>query len=146
MESLIWLILMAGLLIVEIITLGLTSIWFAAGALIALLASLLGAPLYIQIALFAVVSLVLLFFTRPFATKYLNSKTTKTNAEELVGKTAEVTMTIDNIKAEGQVMVNGLEWTARSTQDSVSIEKGALVRIVGISGVKLIVEKKEGNE
>lgn len=146
MESLVWLILMAAMLIVEIITLGLTSIWFAAGALIALLASLLGAPLYIQIALFAVISLILLFFTRPIATKYLNSKTTKTNAEELVGKTAEVTIAIDNIKAEGQVMVNGLEWTARSTQDGICIEKDALVRIVGISGVKLIVEKKEGIE
>ena len=89
--------------------------------------------------------MLLLIFTRPLATKYLNSRTSKTNAESLVGRTAKVTKTINNIQAEGQVVVGGMEWTARSTDENVVIPEGAVVMIHGISGVKLIVsEKKEG--
>lgn len=143
MEGIFWLVALAFFIVVELGTLGLTTIWFALGCLVAFLASLIGIHLGIQIALFLVISVVLLIFTRPLATKYLNSKTTKTNAESLVGKTAEVTITIDNIKARGQVMVNGLEWTARSTDDEKIIKENSLVTIIGISGVKLIVEEKE---
>jgi len=146
MEGIFWLVALAFLIVIELGTLGLTTIWFAFGCLVAFLASLLGIHLGIQIALCLVVSVVLLVFTRPLATKYLNSKTTKTNAESLVGKTAEVSVAIDNIRASGQVMINGLEWTARSTDDEKLIGKGALVTIIGISGVKLIVEEKENKK
>lgn len=140
-----WLIVMAVLLVIEIATLGLTTIWFAAGALAAFLAALLNLPLWFQIVLFLAVSIVLLFFTRPLAARYLNSKTTKTNAESLVGRSAIVTKDIDNLLAQGQVKVSGMEWTARSTRDDIKIRSGATVVIEGISGVKLIVtEKKEG--
>ncbi len=140
-----WLILMAVLLVIEIATLGLTTIWFAAGALVACIAAVVDAPIWLQAALFVVVSVLLLIFTRPLATKYLNSRTSKTNAESLVGRTAKVTKTINNIQAEGQVVVGGMEWTARSTDENVVIPEGAVVMIHGISGVKLIVsEKKEG--
>ena len=142
-----WLIAMAVLLIIEIATLGLTTIWFAAGALVAFIVAIVGLPLWLQITLFITVSLVLLLCTRPLATRYLNSRTTKTNAESLVGKTARVTAGINNLQAQGQVVVGGMEWTARSTDDAALIPEGSFVTIEGISGVKLIVkEKKEGTE
>lgn len=141
MDAIVWLILMAALLVIELCTLGLTTIWFAAGALAAFIAATLGGPLWLSIALFVVVSLALLIFTRPVATKYLNSKTTKTNAESIVGRTAKVTIAIDNLEPSGQVVIGGMEWTARSTQDSVKIPEGTLVTVEGISGVKLIVRE-----
>ena len=133
-----WLIVMALLLVVEIATLGLTTIWFAAGALVAFLAALLNLPFWFQMILFLAVSIVLLFFTRPLAARYLNSRTTKTNAESLVGRSAIVTKDIDNLLAQGQVKVGGMEWTARATRDDIKIHSGATVVIEGISGVKLI--------
>lgn len=142
-----WLILMAVLLVIEIATLGLTTIWFAAGALAGFIVAVVDLPIWLQIAVFIVVSVILLIFTRPLATRYLNSKTSKTNVESLVGRSAKVTKAINNIQAEGQVVVGGMEWTARSTDDAVLIPAGAIVTIRGISGVKLIVcEKKEGTE
>lgn len=140
-EILCWLLLAAIFIIVEIITLGLTTIWFAGGAFIAALAGLCGANLVVQIILFVVVSVVLLALTRPIAVKYLDSKTEKTNAEALVGQNAYVLQTIDNIKESGQAKVNGMEWTARAKEDSMIIQEGTVVKIVAIQGVKLIVEK-----
>ena len=144
--EIIWLALSAVLLIIEIVTLGLTTIWFAAGALFAFFAALLGMNQGIQIGVFVVVSVVLLFFTRPLAVKYLNTKTIKTNTEALVGKTARVIVDINNLKSQGQVVINGLEWTARSSDDTVVFKIGDAVTIVGIEGVKLIVEgQKKGD-
>ena len=144
--EIIWLALTAVLLIIEIATLGLTTIWFAAGALFAFFAALLGMNQGIQIGVFVVVSVVLLFFTRPLAVKYLNTKTIKTNTEALVGKTARVIVDINNLKIQGQVVINGLEWTARSSDDTVVFKIGDAVTIVGIEGVKLIVEgQKKGD-
>ena len=144
--EIIWLALTAVLLIIEIVTLGLTTIWFAAGALFAFFAALLGMNQGIQIGVFVVVSFVLLFFTRPLAVKYLNTKTIKTNTEALVGKTARVIVDINNLKSQGQVVINGLEWTARSSDDTVVFKIGDSVTIVGIEGVKLIVEgQKKGD-
>ena len=141
-----WLVLMAGLLAIEIFTLGLTTIWFAAGALVAVVAALAGFNLGIQIGAFVVVSVVLLFFTRPVSVRYLNSRTTKTNAEALVGKSARVTIDINNLKGEGQVVINGLEWTARSSVDTATFKQDEYVTIVGIEGVKLIVEGQKKGE
>ena len=139
--EIIWLALTAVLLIIEIVT-----IWFAAGALFAFFAALLGMNQGIQIGVFVVVSVVLLFFTRPLAVKYLNTKTIKTNTEALVGKTARVIVDINNLKSQGQVVINGLEWTARSSDDTVVFKIGDAVTIVGIEGVKLIVEgQKKGD-
>ena len=144
--EIIWLALTAVLLIIEIVTLGLTTIWFAAGALFAFFAALLGMNQGIQIGVFVVVSVVLLFFTRPLAVKYLNTKTIKTNTEALVGKTARVIVDINNLKSQGQVVINGLEWTARSSDDTIIFRTGDVVTVVGIEGVKLIVEgQKKGD-
>ena len=144
--AVLWLGLTIILGVVELLSLGLTSIWFAAGALCAFVCALLGFSIIVQVVGFVIVSLVLLFFTRPLALRYLNSGTTKTNAEALVGRTVRVTGDISNLKDEGQVTVNGLEWTARSAEDTCTFRKGDLVKIVRIEGVKLIVEKSEETE
>lgn len=141
MAIIIWLVIAALLVIVEIATMGLTTIWFAGGAIVAALAAIFEAHWLIQFLVFAVVSLVLLIFTRPIATKHLMKEQEKTNVESLVGQSALVTATINNIKGEGTVKINGLEWTARSKNETV-IEEGSEVIIDSVSGVKLIVESK----
>lgn len=140
---LFWVILLVGLLLIEVATMGLTTIWFAGGALAAAILAALHCPYYIQIATFIVISVVLICFTRPIAVRYFNKDRVKTNAESMVGKKAIVTGAIDNIKARGQVTVSGMEWTARSTSDEVTIPEGSVVTIVAISGVKLIVEERK---
>lgn len=139
--GIIWLAIIVVMAIIEIITLGLTTIWFAGGALVAFIASLFGVSLPIQIVLFVIVSLVLLAFTRPFAVKFVNKNRTRTNAESLIGKSAIVLEDINNLKAEGAVSVNGQEWTARAVDDTV-ITKDTVVEIVEIKGVKLMVKAK----
>ena len=138
--SLIWLIVMVVCLVVEISTLGLASIWFAGGALLAMIIALIGGPLWLQILVFLVASIVLLIFTRPLATKFFNQNRTKTNVESVVGKQAIVTGAIDNIKGQGRIVTDGMEWTARSFDSSV-IEEGSIVTIEKIEGVKAIVKK-----
>ena len=140
MEALCWLLLAALFIVIEIISLGLTTIWFAGGAFVAALAGLAGVSLTIQVALFLIVSIILLVLTRPIAVKYLDSKTQKTNSEALIGQKAVVLQTIDNLKTEGQVKVNGMEWTARAKTDEMVIPEGEVVTILEIQGVKLIVE------
>lgn len=139
----IWLIVFVVCIVVEIISMGLTTIWFAGGALAAAVISAIGAPLWLQIAVFAVVSLVLLYFTRPIAVKYFNKDRVKTNAEGLVGKQAIVISEIDNMQGIGQVTVGGQEWTARTTEEGITLPVGSVVIIRAISGVKLMVEEKK---
>lgn len=144
MNSIYWLIVLAILIFIEIITLGLTTIWFAGGALIAFIVSLFYDNLLLELILFLVISMALLYFTRPIVLKYFNPKRTKTNYEGVIGKEALVIATIDNINATGQVVVDGQEWSARSLDGNV-LEKGTKVKIQGITGVKLMVtELKEG--
>lgn len=143
MEAICWLLLAAIFIVIEIITLGLTTIWFAGGAFVAAIAGACGANLIVQVVLFLVVSIVLLVLTRPLAVKHLDSKTEKTNAEALVGQSAVVLQEIDNLKETGQAKINGMEWTARAKEDSMIIPAGTAVRIVEIQGVKLIVERAE---
>ena len=140
MEMYIWLGLMVLFLLVEAATAGLTTIWFAGGALIAFLAALLGGNLVIQVVVFVLVSLLLLVFTRPMVKKYLNGRTLKTNADSLIGRTAVVTEEISNLNATGTITIDGMPWTAR-TQTEEKIPVGAEVRIREIRGVKCIVEK-----
>ena len=139
--SSLWFGLLVVLIVIEIFTLGLTTIWFAGGALIAWLMALLDLPFIIQGILFVVVSIVLLIFTRPIAVRYFNSKRVKTNADTNIGKTVRVTKAINNLKSEGQVVVGGMEWTARSTDDTVTFAVDEMVRVAAIEGVKLMVEK-----
>ena len=143
MNPILWLILLIILLVIEAISLELTTIWFAGGALAAFIAALAGADVVVQVVLFLAVSIVLLVFTRPVAMRYLNRNKTPTNAESLIGEQAVVTQTINNLMGRGVVLVNGMEWTARSQENSEMIEKDTIVRILRIDGVKLIVERKE---
>lgn len=138
----IWLVVFVACIVIEIITLGLTTIWFAGGALLAALGAALGAPLWLQTVLFAALSLVLLYFTRPIAVKYFNKDRVKTNAESLVGKQAIVISEIDNLQGIGQVTVGGQEWSARTVAEGVTLPVGSVVTIRAISGVKLMVEEK----
>lgn len=140
-QMMFWLILLIVLLGIEMATMGLTTIWFAGGALVAILAALLHAPLWVQIVLFFLVALVLLVFTRPVAVKYFNRDRVRTNAESIVGKQAIVTGEIDNLKGQGQVTVGGQEWSARSVAEGRIIQEGTVVTVVSISGVKLIVKE-----
>lgn len=141
----IWLLILVALVIVELISMGLTTIWFAGGALVAALASLAGLPVWVQIVVFLAVSLLLLFFTRPIAVKYFNKERVKTNAESLVGRQAIVVSEIDNLKGIGRVTVGGQEWSARTKEDAAGLPVGAVADVVAIHGVKLIVEeRKEG--
>ncbi len=139
----IWLIVFVVLVIIEIITMGLTTIWFAGGALVATLAAAVQAPLWVQIVLFLVVSALLLFFTRPVAVKYFNKDRVRTNVESLIGQQAIVISEINNLQGIGQVTVNGQEWSARSTDEEAAIPVGCVVIIERVSGVKLIVTPKQ---
>lgn len=137
----VWLVVSAALIVAEIVSLGLTTIWFAIGALAAALAAFLGAGISIQLIVFAVLSLVFLVFTAPVARKHFMRQPEKTNVESLVGMIGVVTDAIDNLKSEGTVSLNGQEWSARS-ESGENIEKDCRVSVVSISGVKLIVKRE----
>lgn len=146
MEALYWLIAIAVMLLIEIMTLGLTTIWFAGGALIAFFIALFHGSFYLQLFVFVIVSFVLLLFTRPIALRYFNKSRTKTNIDALIGMEARVLEEINNFKGTGKVDLNGQEWTARQEKQSTEeagICKGKAVIITGVSGVKLLVKLKE---
>ena len=137
--KIIWTALLILLGIGEAITVGLTCIWFAAGSLVALVVSLLGGPLWLQIVMFLVVSILCLLAIRPFAQKYLNNKVEPTNADRIIGTEVKVTEAIDNLMAQGAVNIAGMTWSARSESDE-NIPVGTLVRVLRIEGVKVFVE------
>ena len=129
------------LIVIELATMGLTTIWFAGGAVAGFIASMLGANVVIQAVVFFVVSIVLLIFTRPFAVRYINSNKTKTNIDGLIGQEALVLEEINNIRETGCARLEGKEWTARSVDDTV-IPADTVVIVERIEGVKLIVKTK----
>ena len=137
----LWLIVLIVTLVIEAMTMGLTTIWFSGGALAAMIVELLKGSISIQVIVFLVISLILLFYTRPIAVKHFNKKREKTNLDSVIGKTAVVTIPIHNLKETGQVMLDGKEWTARSNDSSKQFDKDALVKVVSINGVKLMVEE-----
>ncbi len=141
--AIFWLIIFVIMLVIELITISLTSIWFAAGALAAMLLSFTRAGFIAQVILFIVVSVILLILIRPWAKKHFNHGRTRTNAQSLIDQDGVVIEAIDNIRAQGRVSVNGQEWAARSTDESIKIPEGARVVVREISGVKLIVDPKE---
>ena len=136
-----WIGLMVAFLIIELITVGLTTIWFAGGSLAALIAYGAGLNTIWQVVIFLVVSLLLLYFTRPWAIKYINPHHIKTNYEEAVGQTVKIVEAVNNQAGTGTAILNGLEWTARSADDSIVFSVGSMVKVVEVSGVKLIVEE-----
>ena len=139
--AILWLIILVVLIVVELMTMGLTTIWFAGGALVAMIIALCHGPIWLQVICFMVVSLAIMIPVRPIAMKYFNSDRHKTNVESLIGQEALVTSEIDNIKALGQVKINGMEWTARTVDGAEKIPAQTIVVVRAISGVKLVVEK-----
>lgn len=144
--AIMWMAFLIICLVVELITVGLTTIWLAGGALVAFILAAVGADFWIQLVAFFVVSFVLIFFTRPIAVKYFNPRRTRTNSEELIGEIIKVTRRIDNRSAEGTALAKGLEWSARAVSDDMIIEKDTLVKVIRIEGVKLIVEPVAGDQ
>lgn len=136
----IWLAVLIVCAIVEAFTVSLTVIWFAVGALAALICALVGGPLWLEFVLFLAISIICLIVLRPLAKKVFNKNKQATNADRIIGKEAQVTEDIDNIKGTGAVNVSGVIWTARSQTDE-NISKESLVKIVRIEGVKVFVEK-----
>lgn len=138
LAAFVWLGLVILFLIAEGATVSLVSLWFAAGAVVAMFAALLGAGAWLQTGLFLVVSGALLLMLRPIVRRYLVPKITPTNVDSLVGSTGLVTEAIDNVTASGQVKLGAMEWTARSTTGE-NIPQGALIRVDRIEGVKVYV-------
>ena len=118
----------------------LTTIWFAGGAVFAFFAAVLGFSVQTQLVVFLIVSFILLLFTRPLAMRFVNRETVKTNVDGLIGRKAKVITKIDNNEPSGATVVDGQEWTARSTDDAVTIPVGTHVVIKEVRGVKLMVE------
>ena len=138
--TIFWLVVLIVCIAIEAMTMSLTTVWFAGGALVAVFVAVLNGPIALQVVLFVLVSMLMLFFTRPVAVKYFNKDRVKTNVESLVGKTAVVTADVDNIQGVGQAIVNGQEWSARSIDDGMRISAGTVVEIIAINGVKLLVK------
>lgn len=143
MEAIFWLVLFVILLVIEIFTMGLTTIWFAGGSLLAFVLAYIGFGLPVQIIVFLLASIILLVLTRPIAVKFFNKERQKTNAESLIGQKAVVLERIDTLHGTGRAEVNGMEWSAKTDEPGEIIEAGTIVIIEGIQGVKLIVKKEE---
>lgn len=143
--ALTWFSLMVALLILEAACpFHLVSIWFAVGALGAMIVALLTGPLWLQITVFLVVSITILAALRPFLKKFVTPKIVKTNVDAIIGTKGYVTTPIDNISATGQVKLGGMEWTARSTSGDV-IPADTLVKVDKIEGVKAFVSPVKTN-
>ena len=143
METVLWIALMIVFVAVEIATVGLTAIWFAGGALVALLAQLLGLNIYWQIIFFIAASAILMTVTRPWALKYFKPRLVKTNYETVLGETVCLTETVDNIKGTGTAVYKGQEWTARAYENGKTFEAGTIVAVKEIRGVTLYVVESE---
>ena len=138
----VWVVLMIVFLVVEGIVPGLVSIWFALGALAALISSMLGAQLWLQAVWFIVVSVLALIATRPLAKKYVNSRVQATNADMLIGQECVVKEAVNQLAETGAVAIGGKIWTARTDSVDTILEEGSIAVVERIEGVKLIVRKK----
>ena len=148
MEAIIWLVLMVIFLVVEAVSVVTVSLWFAVGALVALLVSMIGLDVWVQVVLFFVVSAALLACLRPMVRRHFTPRLSRTNVDALIGTKGYVTADIDNISAAGQAKLGNMEWTARSA-NGLPIPAGTLVKVAYIEGVKayvLPVDQKEAAE
>ena len=142
-QVLMWLIAVIIFLVVELSTVTLTSIWFAAGALAGMLVAMFGVNFVVQIIAFIIVAFGLLYATKPFAKKFIDTKKVSTNADRAIGEKIRVIERVSNFDQTGRAIVHGQEWTVRTEDDNIIIEQGKYVRVLRIAGVKLIVEKVE---
>ena len=135
-----WFFLMVVFLAMESSTVSLVSIWFAAGSLVAMIAAVLGAEVWLQVVLFVIVSMALLASLRSVVRKFITPKLVKTNVDAVIGKTGAVLESIDTVKETGRVKLSGMEWSARSTEN-VKIEEDTLVKVDRVEGVKVFVSR-----
>lgn len=135
----LWLGVMLMALFVEGATAAITSLWFVVGALCAMLAAFLGAQMWLQVVVFAAVSVVCLLALRPILKKYIEPKKVKTNIDALIGAQGVVLERIDNLEGTGRVKLGGMEWSARSSSGE-PIEAGTVIRVEKIEGVKVFVK------
>lgn len=140
-----WLIVFVVFAALELVSLGMTCIWFAIGALAACVTSLFTGNWIIQAMVFIIVTAVVLILLRPIAVKHINGKAEKTNIESIEGKIGKVISDIDNINAKGMVKIDGMDWTARSQGNEV-IKEGTLVEVTSVEGVKVIVKEVKNSE
>ncbi|MBR2527760.1 MAG: NfeD family protein [Blautia sp.] len=140
MNPIIWLMIVVVLVIIEAMTFGLTTIWFAGGALCAAVMSYLKYGIYPQLAVFFGASFFLLVVTRPLAVRFMKKGMPKTNVNSMIGRTAKVIERIDNLAQTGRVRVNDIEWKAQSVEDGKTIETGTIVEVKEVRGVRLIVD------
>lgn len=143
MEAIIWISLIIVFALLECITVGLTSIWFAGGALAALLCYAVGLNPVWQFTVFVIVSLVLLFFTRPWALKYFKPYLIRTNYEQAIDENVCLTETVNNILGTGTAVYKGQEWTARAYDEMKTFEAGMIVKVKEIRGVTMYVVESE---
>ena len=141
-SAIFWFILLVVFLIAEAATVTMVSLWFAAGALTALAISLAHGGIWLQAAAFVIVSAVMLILLRPVVRKYVNPRLTATNVDAVIGSQGLVTIAIDNVKAQGQVKLGGMVWSARSVSGE-SIAEGTLIRVEKVEGVKVLVSPVE---
>lgn len=138
----IWILIIIVALVIETITMGLTTIWFALAALITLFASFIGGDIWLQVGVFITSSALMLIFVYPIAKEKLKVGHEKTNYESMIGKVGRVIEPIDNVNATGLVKVDGQVWSAKASIND-KIKEGYLVVVKDVKGVKLIVEKVE---
>ena len=137
-EAIFWLAAMVVFIAAEAMTVSLVSIWFAAGALGAIIVALLGGGLVLQVTVFLALAVALLLSLRSIVRKHFTPHVTKTNIDSVIGATGIVVTPVNNIAALGQVQINGMEWSARSSDNS-HIPVGAMVRVDRVEGVKVFV-------
>ncbi len=145
-EGMIWLLIATVSGVIEAITLGITTIWFVFGAIVAWILAEFNAPFIIQVIAFVLVSGTLLYFTKPLFKKYLKLGSTRTNADALIGEVAMVTQEINTIKAQGQVEIRGQVWSAKTREEDGIIDRGSRVEVLAIEGVKLVVKHSRGTK
>lgn len=137
-----WLILFLVLLVVEAATLSLTTIWFAGGALVAFIVSMIFDNRVPEFIVFGAVSLALLFFVRPSALRRFNRRRTKTNVEAVIGKTVRVIEAVNNLADTGRVKLDGMEWAAVCADDNMTLSVGEFAVVEKVEGVKLVIRNK----
>ncbi len=140
-SAVIWLVAAIVLAVIELSTMGLITIWFAIGAVVAMLAALVGANIWVQLILFIIVSIIVLVAVRPLAEKYVNRNVKKTNIDAVIGKKLVAKTDIDNLKGNGKVDYEGSTWLAATESDEERIAAGEEVVVVKVQGAKLIVRK-----
>ena len=138
----LWIVSAIVFIVVEAMTSGLVSIWFAAGSLAALVLAVIDAPLWSQLTVFLLVSLVCFLFIRKFAARHIGKKSTSTNMDRIIGKEVTVTETVNNKSQTGKAKINDIEWSIKSSNGDI-IEKGETATVEGIEGVCLLVKKAD---